>query len=420
MFGHDLNPHYFANPPAFTYVLHIVFAVWFGGGAGARHALASHPSEVYTLARVVAALLGTAALWLLYATGARLFGRGVGLLAAAIEAVAFLPVFYAHLALNDVPTLAPLTLSLLGSAGVLRKGRLRDYLLAGIGLGLACATKYTAGIVVLPLVAAATTRYLRVEPGERAYLIGRRAVTGFVLAGTGALVAFVVANPYAVLDFQSFHSGLVHQSTLSGEAQGKLGAPKEGGVLYYLWSLTWGLGWVPALAALGARLDLIAACGVDAFFAGGTKNGALCGEAVVLVSNELRRDFRYHMKQRGALLAKGRLLGIQFARLFDGDDLWYRLGNQANAAAARLARGLSDCGVPLRAAEANQVFVELPGDAVGRLAAAVCFHVWSRGERSTLIRLVCSWATDEATVDRLVDEVRWALAPPTASEIPPG
>ena len=59
--------------------------------------------------------------------------------------------FYAHLALNDAPTLAPLTLSLLGSAGVLRKGRVRDYLLAGVGLGLACATKYTAGIVLVPL-----------------------------------------------------------------------------------------------------------------------------------------------------------------------------------------------------------------------------------------------------------------------------
>ncbi len=91
---------------------------------------------MYTLARVAAALLGTLALWLLYATGARLFGRGVGLLAAAIEAVAFLPVFYAHLALNDVPTLAPLTLALLGAAGVLRKGRARDYLLAGVGCGL--------------------------------------------------------------------------------------------------------------------------------------------------------------------------------------------------------------------------------------------------------------------------------------------
>jgi 4-amino-4-deoxy-L-arabinose transferase-like glycosyltransferase len=254
MFGHNLNPKYFANPPAFTYVLHFVFALWFGGGAQARHAFALHPDEVYTLARVIVALLGTMALWLLYATGARLFGRGVGLLAAAIESVAFLPTFYAHLALNDVPTLVPLTLSLLGSAGVLRKGRRIDYLLAGVGLGLACASKYTAGIVVLPLIAAAAARYLSIEPGARAYLIGRRAVIGLMLAGASALVAFLVANPYAVLDYQSFHSELVHQSTLSAEAQGKLGAPREGGVFYYLWSLTWGLGWVPALAALGGAL----------------------------------------------------------------------------------------------------------------------------------------------------------------------
>ena len=254
MFGHNLNPHYFANPPAFTYVLHLVFAVWFGGGAGARHAFALHPDEVYTLARVIAALLGTAALWLLYTTGARLFNRGVGLLAAAIQAVAFLPVFYAHLALNDAPTLAPVTLSLLGSAGVLRKGRRRDYLVAGVGLGLACASKYTAGIVLLPLLAAAATRYLSVPPGARAYLVGRRAMVGLLLAGAGALVAFLVANPYAVLDFKSFHAELVHQSTLSAEAQGKLGAPKEGGFLYYLWSLTWGLGWLPALAALGGAV----------------------------------------------------------------------------------------------------------------------------------------------------------------------
>jgi hypothetical protein len=251
MFGHSLDPKYFANPPAFTYVLHFAFAAWFGGGAGARRAFALHPDQVYTLARVIAALLGTAALWLLYATGARLFNRAVGLLAAAIEAVAFLPVFYAHLALNDAPTLAPVTLSLLGSAGVLRKGRRRDYLLAGLGLGLACASKYTAGIVVLPLLAATATRYLTVPHGARAYLLGRQAAIGLVLAGAIALVAFVVANPYAVFDYRSFHAELVHQSTLSAESQGKLGAPREGGVLYYLWSLTWGLGWVPALAALG-------------------------------------------------------------------------------------------------------------------------------------------------------------------------
>ncbi len=78
-------------------------------GAARRRARvrAAPRARVYTLARVAAAVLGTAALWLLYATGARLFDRAVGLLAAAIEAVAFLPVFYAHLALNDAPTLAP-------------------------------------------------------------------------------------------------------------------------------------------------------------------------------------------------------------------------------------------------------------------------------------------------------------------------
>ena len=155
-----VNPHYFANPPAFTDLLHLVFSVWFGGRAGVDHTFATNPTAVFTVARVLAALLGTVAVWLLYLAGARLFDRGVALLAAALEAVAFLPVFYAHLALNDVPTLAPLTLSLLGTAGVLRRGRARDYLLAGVGLGLGCATKYTAGIVLLPLLAAAAAQYL--------------------------------------------------------------------------------------------------------------------------------------------------------------------------------------------------------------------------------------------------------------------
>jgi 4-amino-4-deoxy-L-arabinose transferase-like glycosyltransferase len=270
-----LNPHYFSNPPAFTYVLHYLFALAYGGRGGVLHAFALHPQELYTLARVAAAVLGVAALWLLYGVGARLFNRGVGLLAAAIEAVAFLPVFYAHLALNDVPTLAPLSLSLLGTAGILRSGRRRDYLLAGVGLGLACASKYTAGIAILPLLAAVAARYLEGDgdgegdgegggggegdgegggggEGSRS----RRILLGIALAGGAALLSFLIANPYAVLDYHSFHGELVHQSTLSGEGQGKLGAPRHGGIAYYLWSLSWGLGWVPALAALGGALSI--------------------------------------------------------------------------------------------------------------------------------------------------------------------
>ena len=246
-----LNPHYFANPPGFTYVLHFLFWASYGGARGAVHAYSHDPAGVYTLARVAAAALGTIAVWLLYLTGARLLGRAVGLLAAAIASVAFLPVFYSHLALNDVPTLAPLTLSLLGSAGVLRKGRLRDHLIAGIGLGLACATKYTAGIVLVPYLFAAVSRALDGGPEER-----RRTLLGAVGLAGSALVAFLLANPYALLDYSGFHRGLVHQSSQAAESQGKLGAPKQGGLLYYLWSLTWGLGWVPALAALAGAVTI--------------------------------------------------------------------------------------------------------------------------------------------------------------------
>ena len=249
MFGHTLNPGYFANPPGLTYVLHFVFAAWFGGGAGVHQAYTHHPAEVYEVARVTVALLGTAAVWLLYLTAARLAGRWVGLLAAALLAVAFLPVFYAHLALNDAPTLAPLGLALFGAAGVLRRGRPLDYLLAGIGLGLACAFKYTAGIVLLPLFAAALVHARR--PGQL-----RGAMLGVVVALVSAALFFVIANPFAIIDFSAFRHGLSQQSSLSDEVGGKLGAPHNGGISYYLWTLTWGLGWIPALAAVGGAVLL--------------------------------------------------------------------------------------------------------------------------------------------------------------------
>ncbi|MDX6723390.1 MAG: hypothetical protein QOD73_1794 [Solirubrobacteraceae bacterium] len=254
LFGHGVNPHYFVNPPAYTYLLHVVFDLWFGGRAGVSSAYATHPTEVFVVARVTAAVVGTLAVWLLYCAGARLVDRRVGLLAAALLAVAFLPVFYSHLALNDVPTLAPIALSLWGTAGVLRRGRTRDYVLAGIGLGLACASKYTGGIVLLPLLTAAVAQ-AAAGPRERR----RAALGGVVLAGVLALAAFVAANPYAVLDHTAFADGLSHQASASVDELGKLGLTQPSGHLYYLWTFTWGLGWVPLAAAVAGALGMLVA-----------------------------------------------------------------------------------------------------------------------------------------------------------------
>jgi len=257
MFGHGLNPRYFVNPPALTYLLHVVFGVWFGVLRSSSHAsiareFALHPDRFFLLARVVVALLGTASVWLLYLVGARLFNRATGLLASVVMAVAFLPVFYGHLALNDVPTLVGLTLSLLGTAGILRRGRMIDYLLAGVGLGLAAATKYTAGVMLLPLLGAAVAQY---RDGAREH--GRDVAIGTGLALLAALAAYLVANPYSLLDFHAFRAELELQSHYTEQSQSSwIGGPRQGSFVYYLWSFTWGLGWIPALAALGGAVTI--------------------------------------------------------------------------------------------------------------------------------------------------------------------
>jgi hypothetical protein len=249
MFGHDWDPNYYVNPPAYTYLVRMTLGVWYGGRAGVANTFASDPAEIWLIARTLSALCGTLAVWLLYLAGSRLVDRRVGLLSAGIFAVAFLPVFYSKLALNDVPTLVGVCLGLWGAAVILRNGRLRDYVWAGIGLGLACATKYTGGIVLLPIVAAAGAQFAA-SGGKVGALRGIGLVAGV------SLLAFFIANPYSVLDFSSFWDGLTHQSTASGDAAGKLGLTQDSGYLYYLWSFGWGLGWVPLVFALGGAVRL--------------------------------------------------------------------------------------------------------------------------------------------------------------------
>jgi len=151
---------------------------------------------------------------------------------------------------------------------------------------------------------------------------------------------------------------------------------------------------LPRLAAL-----------VDMFYLGGTKNGALFGEAIVITNPALQPDFRYHLKQRGALLAKGRALGTQFVALLE-DDLYLELARHANAMAARLATGLRAAGVRfLGDPVTNLVFPILSDATIARLREAYGFHVWGRvDDAHSAIRLVASWATTPAAVDAFLDD----------------
>jgi MFS family permease len=246
-FDEGYNPHYFRNPPGFTYFVHVVLALWFLGRDAVAD-FAHDPSEAFTVARVATALLGTAVVGIVYAIGARLFDRRAGLLAAALMAVAFLPVFYSHLALNDVPATLPLAVSLLGSVGIFLRGRLLDHAIAGLGLGFGAATKYTAGIALVSLLAAVAIQLW--TSTER-----RRTLAGLGVAAAASIGAFVIANPYALVDFHEFHRGLTIQSRLAGRH--KLGLTEESPLRYYLWSATWGLGWVPAIAAVAGAVLLV-------------------------------------------------------------------------------------------------------------------------------------------------------------------
>ena len=144
----------------------------------------------------------------------------------------------------------------------------------------------------------------------------------------------------------------------------------------------------------------------DVFYLGGTKQGALFGEAVVILNETLKKDFRYYIKQNGGMLAKGRLLGIQFLTLFE-DGLYFEVSQHAVSQALRIRDAFKAKGFEMLVqSPSNQQFPILDNGTLGRLSEKFLFSVWQKvDEEHTAVRFCTSWATRPEAVDTLLAEL---------------
>lgn len=141
----------------------------------------------------------------------------------------------------------------------------------------------------------------------------------------------------------------------------------------------------------------------DVFYIGGTKVGALFGEAVVITNPDILKHFVPLVKQHGALLAKGRLLGVQFESLFE-DGLYFRISEKAVRMGRRIKDAFSPAGYPAVVdSPTNQQFFRLPNEIIDKLKENVSFELWGpRGEKESIVRFVTGWATTDEDIDRLI------------------
>jgi len=166
-----------------------------------------------------------------------------------------------------------------------------------------------------------------------------------------------------------------------------------------------------AMVSDGCDVDLpFMAQVADAFYIGGTKQGALFGEAMVILNDALKKDFRYVIKQKGGMLAKGRLLGLQFNELMR-DGLYFDLARHAVDLAMKLKKALGAMGVAfLVDSPSNQQFAILPDAVLAKLSEKYSYSYQQRmDETNSAVRFCTSWATREDHVDALIADIEALL-----------
>src|SRR5437763_5577972 len=258
MLGSDLDPGYYQNPSGFTYLGYFALRGVYGllgahlhyGTIGRQ--FKGNDTPVFELTRGLAAVLAMAGAATVFWVGRRVWGTAVGLVAAALLTLTFLPVTYSRIAVTDVGAFLPVALSLYGAVRVYERGWRRDYLLAGAAAGLAVGFKYTAGIVIVPTIIAGGLRLWR----EKGSFLRRRALLDLVLAGVALVAVFAITTPYFFVHPVDALYQIKNQANAAG-GTAKLGQSQEGGFVYYLKSFTWGFGWAAIAAAVaGAALEL--------------------------------------------------------------------------------------------------------------------------------------------------------------------
>ncbi len=145
----------------------------------------------------------------------------------------------------------------------------------------------------------------------------------------------------------------------------------------------------------------------DIFYLGGTKNGALLGEAIVITNDIIKKEFGFHIKQKGAMLAKGRLLGIQFLELMK-DDLYFDLAKHSNVQAMKIKSAFQSKGFEfLSHTFTNQIFPILSNSQIEKLSENFDFYVWKKmDDRTSAIRLITSWGTSDEVVENFINELK--------------
>lgn len=149
--------------------------------------------------------------------------------------------------------------------------------------------------------------------------------------------------------------------------------------------------------------DLARLC--DVFYIGGTKHGTLFGEAVVILNDALKKDFRYIIKQHGGMLSKGRLLGLQFDELFS-DGSYYEVGRNEVRLAQKIADAFKKKGIELYYdSPTNQIFPVLSDEQIMKLSETYSFSVQGKTPGGTVTRFCTSWATTDAVADKLIKDI---------------